>query len=81
MVYIEMVMIAATITLHEPKDLFRYIDEGPINEWLLANVGTHAQFRDLVDEERPWNVEHHYRKLVYHFAREKDAVIFALRWL
>ncbi len=76
-------MIAATVKLTEPANMYRqykFIDEGPINVWLLANVGVHAQFKDLVDEDRPWHVEHGYQYITYHFAREKDATLFALRW-
>lgn len=73
-------MIAATVKLTEPANLNKFIDEGPINVWLLANVGVHARFKDLVDEDRPWHVEHGYRYLLYHFAREQDATAFALRW-
>lgn len=73
-------MIAATVKLTEPANLNKFIDESPINVWLLANVGVHARFKDLVDEDRPWHVEHGYRYLLYHFAREQDATAFALRW-
>jgi hypothetical protein len=73
-------MIAATVRLNEPNDEYKFIDESSINVWLLANVGVHARFRDLVDDDRPWHVEHGNRYIVYHFAREQDAVMFALRW-
>lgn len=73
-------MIAATVRLIEPKDEYKFINESPINAWLLANVGVHARFRDLVDDDRPWHVEHGNRYIVYYFAREQDAVMFALRW-
>ncbi len=73
-------MIVASVRLKEPENQFKFIDEGPINAWLLDNVGVHARFKDLVDEDRPWNVEHNFREIVYHFAREQDAVLFALRW-
>ena len=73
-------MIVASVRLKESEILFKFIDEGPINVWLLANVGVQARFKDLVDEERPWNVEHKFQDIVYHFAREQDAVLFALRW-
>jgi len=73
-------MIAASVKLKEPENQFKFINEGPINVWLLANVGVHARFKDLVDEDRPWHVEHGNRYIVYHFAREKDATMFTLRW-
>jgi hypothetical protein len=73
-------VIVASVRLKEPENQFKFIDEGPINVWLLANVGVHARFKDLVDEERPWHVEHNFREIVYHFAREQDATLFALRW-
>ena len=74
-------MIAATVRLDHPKQRNRWIDESPINIWLLANVGVHARFRDQVDNDRPWHVDHERGYLEYHFAREQDATLFALRWL
>lgn len=73
-------MIVARVRLYHPKQRNRWIDESPINVWLLANVGVHAQFRDLVDQSRPWHVDHEQDYLEYHFAREQDATAFALRW-
>jgi len=81
-------MINASVQLNHPKqrnrwidEIFVYrIDESPINRWLLANVGVHAEFRDLVDESRPWHVDHERDYLKYHFAREQDAMMFALKW-
>jgi hypothetical protein len=73
-------MISASVKLYHPQQVNRWIDESPINVWLLANVGNHAKFRDLVDQDRPWHVDHKRDYLVYSFAREQDAVWFALRW-
>ena len=73
-------MIKASVRLNEPLNMNKFINESPINEWLLANVGTHAPTMDTVSEDRPWRVEHHFRYLEYHFAREQDATMFALRW-
>jgi hypothetical protein len=73
-------MILATVKLTHPSEHNRWIDESPINIWLLANVGVHARYRDLVDEDRPWHVDHERDYLVYHFARENDATLFALKW-
>ena len=73
-------MIAASVKLNHPLEENRWIDESPINVWLLNNVGSHARFRDSVTEEYPWHVDHERDYLVYHFAREKDAVMFSLRW-
>ena len=73
-------MITSSIKLYHPPFRNQWIDESPINVWLLANVGVHAKFRDHVDEDRPWHVDHEQDHLVYHFAREKDAVMFALKW-
>lgn len=73
-------MITATIRLHHPKERNRWINESPINVWLLANVGVHARFRDQVDNDRPWHVDHERDYLEYHFARGKDATAFVLRW-
>lgn len=74
-------MIAATVKLNHPTEKNRWIDESPINIWLLANVGVHAKFQELVDDSYPWHQEHHLGYLLYHFAREQDAVLFALRWV
>ena len=74
-------MISASVKLYHPQQRNRWIDESPINVWLLANVGHHARFRDNVTELYPWRVEHYRDCLVYHFAREQDATLFALRWM
>lgn len=74
-------MISASVRLYHPPQVNRWIDESPINEWLLANVGVRAKFRDLVDEDRPWHVDHYTDFLMYHFAREEDALMFKLRWV
>ncbi len=73
-------MIVATVKLTHPVGRNKWIDESPINIWLLANVGVHARYRDLVDENRPWHVDHERDYLMYHFAREEDATLFALKW-
>jgi hypothetical protein len=73
-------MILSSVRLDQPKFRNRWIDESPINEWLLASVGAHAPTMDTVSESRPWRVEHNFGYLVYHFAKEEDAVMFALRW-
>lgn len=74
-------MISASVKLYHPQQRNRWIDESPINVWLLANVGVHARFRDSVTEQQPWHVDHYTDYLEYHFAREQDATMFALRWL
>jgi hypothetical protein len=73
-------MIAARIVLRQPNKRNRWIDESPINAWMVDNVGTYAKFRDLVDESRPWHVEHTAKELIYSFAREQDAIMFALKF-
>ena len=73
-------MIVARVRLNHPPVPNRWVDESPINRWLIDNVGTNARFRDLVDESRPWHVEHEHDYLVYSFAREHDAVMFALKF-
>ena len=73
-------MIAASVRLYHPQRVNRWIDESPINVWLLANVGHHARLGQGVTQLYPWSVEHHRDYLVYNFAREADAVMFALRW-
>ena len=74
-------MIQASVKLYHPPFRNRWIDESPINEWLLANVGYHSAFKGAVHELRPWYVEHEKDYLVYHFARKEDAVMFSLRWV
>lgn len=74
-------MIQASVRLYHPPQRNRWIDESPINEWLMAHVGVHARFKDLVDEDRPWHVDHEQKYLEYHFAREQDAMMFSLRWV
>lgn len=73
-------MIVATVRLTQPQTKNKWIDESPINEWLNSHVGSYAKFRDLVDESRPWHVEHTAKELIYSFSCEKDAIMFALRW-
>lgn len=74
-------MIKASVRLKHPPFKNRWIDESPINIWLLANVGHHSAFKNAVHIHRPWYVEHLSEELVYHFAREEDAMMFSLRWL
>lgn len=71
----------ATVKLHHSIPGKKFIDDGPINRWLLDNVGANARFRDLVDEQRPWHAEHTFDCIVYSFASEEDAIMFSLRWL
>lgn len=73
-------MIAASVRLYHPPQRNRWIDESPINVWLLANVGHHSRVGEGVTQLYPWSVEHHQDYLVYHFSREQDAVMFKLRW-
>lgn len=73
-------MIQASVRLHHPPFRNQWIDESPINVWLLANVGHHSGFKNAVHELRPWYVEHEKDYLEYYFARKEDAVMFALRW-
>lgn len=73
-------MIMASVKLYHQRQANKWVDESPINVWLINYVGMHARFRDCVDENRPWTVDHERDYLVYHFAREEDAVLFALRW-
>ena len=73
-------MIEASVRLSWARPPNAFINEGPITKWLLNNVGQHAPTMDTVAEDRPWRVEHRYGYLEYHFAREQDATMFALRW-
>lgn len=73
-------MIQASVRLYHPKQRNRWVDESPINQWLLANVGHHARSGEGVTELYPWSVEHHRDYLLYHFACEQDATAFVLKW-
>jgi hypothetical protein len=73
-------MICASVKLYHPPYRNQWIDESPINVWLLANVGQHAKLGEGVTQLYPWKVEHHRDYLVYHFAREQDATMFALKF-
>jgi hypothetical protein len=72
-------MISATVVL-KTRQGNRYIDESPINTWLIENVGLNAGYRDLIGDDRPWHVEHKWDGLEYSFHNEEDATLFALRW-
>jgi hypothetical protein len=74
-------MIQTSIRLNHPPQSNCWIDESPINEWLVANVGQGESFRNHKIKPRPWYVAHHEDCLVYYFVQEKDAVMFSLRWL
>ena len=80
MVSIEMAMIKASVRLNHPPFPNFWIDESPINEWLVANIGIGESFRNHKVKHRPWYVEHREGYLLYHFVREEDAVMFSLRW-
>lgn len=54
--------------------------EFQVEDWLFANLGNPAEFRDQVDEKNAWCVTSQWKQNIYHFAREKDATLFALRW-
>ena len=55
--------------------------ESNIVRWLKKNVGPMAVGRDSVDLDYPWYVSHDWPfKGTFHFAREQDATLFALRW-
>jgi hypothetical protein len=74
-------MISATVVLTPRREGIRYyIDESPINLWLIKNVGANARYKDLIGEDRPWHVSHMWNGLEYSFHREEDATLFALRW-
>lgn len=73
-------MIAASVRLYHPHQRNRWIDESPINVWLLTNVGTGESFRNRRVKQHPWYVEHCENYLEYYFIRKEDAVMFSLRW-
>ncbi len=50
--------------------------------WCIKNFGTEAQFRDHVDDDRPWLTEYALGGYWWwYFAHEEHATLFALRWL
>lgn len=74
-------MIAASVRLYHPApELTKFIDEKPITRWLLDNVGDFIRYTDYVAKEWSWCVQHEDYYIDYYFAREEDAVMFALRW-
>ena len=52
-------------------------------EWCKENFGSEAQFRDAVDESRPWMLEYSGYTLGFwwYFAKKEYATLFVLRWL
>lgn len=71
-----------TVSVYHPGSN-RWIDESPINQWLIANVGMCAKQRcldEMLSPSQPWAVEHYPSRLAYHFYNERDAIMFALRW-
>lgn len=76
MVLTKMAMISVRLN-HPP---LRWINESPINEWLVSNIGIGESFRNHKVKPSSWYVAHHEECLVYYFIREKDAVMFSLRW-
>ena len=77
-------MILATVKLYHPNATTapgaKFIDLSSIHEWLLAYVGRHAE-GGRVNEDYPWHESHHFGYVEFSFAREQDAIVFALRWL
>ena len=73
-------MIQAEVTLLW-ADMDRVVErEEHIKLWLLDNVGNLADQRDSVDDLHPWCVTSKWAENIYHFAREQDATMFALKW-
>lgn len=70
-----------TVSLYHPGPN-QWVDESPINQWLVANVGISDSlaWADPLSPSQPWQVEHYPSRLVYYFYRDKDAIMFALRW-
>ena len=73
-------MIQASVKLKHPPVRNQWIDESPINEWLVDNVGTGESYRNRRVKEHLWYVEHQMDYLEYYFVRKEDAVMFSLRW-
>ena len=76
-------MIMASVKLYHPHATTapgaKFIDISPIHEWLLSHVGSHAE-GGQVNEDWPWHESHHFGYVEFSFARERDAILFALRW-
>ena len=52
-------------------------------KWCIKHFGPEAQFRDAVDDARPWMTEYsgYTLGIRWYFAREEYATMFALRWI
>lgn len=52
-------------------------------DWCTEQFGRGSQFRDTIDEDRPWLCMDAglYVGYWWYFAREEYATLFALRWL
>lgn len=74
-------MISAEVTLLLDDIQYVIEHEENIHLWLLNSVGALAPHRDCVDDDHPWCVTNKWGKNIYHFARESDATLFALRWV
>lgn len=74
-------MKLSTVRLYHPPYRNCWIDESPINEWLVANIGIGESFRNSVHKQHRWYVDHKKDCLIYYFVCEKDAMRFALRWV
>jgi hypothetical protein len=51
-------------------------------DWCNKHFGPEAEFRDLVDESRPWLYLYsgHTRGFWWYFAREEYDTLFVLKW-
>lgn len=51
-------------------------------KWCTEKFGPQAEFRDTVDESRPWMwlYSGHTREYWWYFAREEYATLFVLKW-
>jgi hypothetical protein len=51
-------------------------------KWCKKKIGKMAEFRDQVDDDRPWTSQDagYARGYTWYFAREEYAVLFVLKW-
>jgi hypothetical protein len=66
----------------EIRTSFRFEDDlVEVEEWCLRTIGPRAEFRDQVSDLYPWTSSWSIRStILWHFAREEDVTLFALRW-
>lgn len=67
-------MIAASVKFDHAYDLWE------CERWCEENLGFSALFADQVDLDHLWNLQRLGNYHYWHFAREEDATLFALKF-